>query len=179
MELLPGNLNKKQSIDQMIRVNHAGEYGANRIYAGQMSVLKGASDQKLLQHMAEQEKVHLEYFNKEIQKRKVRPSAFLPLWHILGYSLGAATAALGKNAAMICTKAVEEVIDKHYQEQITQLQEQDEIELVQNINKFREEEVEHKDIAQENMKNLNLGHKILYDAIKLGCKFSIKIAKHF
>lgn len=179
MGYLPGDLKKDRLIDQMIRVDHAGEYGAKRIYAGQMAVLKDPEDQKLLQHMAEQEEVHLNYFTQEMQQRKVRPSVFLPMWHILGYAIGASTAALGRNSAMICTEAVEEVIDKHYQEQLSQLDKKDEADLAKNIEKFREEEAEHREIAQANMQDLNLGHKLLYNAIKLGCKFSIKVAKYF
>ena len=179
MGYLPGDLKKDRLIDQMIRVDHAGEYGAKRIYAGQMAVLKDPEDQELLQHMAEQEEVHLNYFTQEMQQRKVRPSVFLPMWHILGYAIGASTAALGRNSAMICTEAVEEVIDKHYQEQLSQLDKKDEADLAKNIEKFREEEAEHREIAQANMQDLNLGHKLLYNAIKLGCKFSIKVAKYF
>ena len=121
----------------------------------------------------------LDYFTKEMQNRRVRPSVFLPLWHVLGYALGAGTAALGKNAAMVCTEAVEEVIDQHYQEQLKQLDSEREGELLENIEKFRQEEVEHQHIAKENMRDLNLGHRILYNAVKLGCKISIGIAKKF
>jgi 3-demethoxyubiquinol 3-hydroxylase len=177
MVRLPGDLNKEKLLDQIIRVNHAGEYGAKRIYAGQLDVLKDPEDQKTIKHMAEQEDVHLEYFSQEMQKRRVRPSLFLPIWHALGYALGAGTAALGKNAAMVCTEAVEEVIDEHYQEQ---LREEDiPKDLAKNIEKFRQEELEHHEIATSQMTNLNLGHKLLYETIKIGCKISIGLAKRF
>ena len=177
MARLPGDLNKEQLLDQIIRVNHAGEYGAKRIYAGQLDVLKDPEDQKTIKHMAEQEDVHLEYFAQEMQKRRVRPSLFLPIWHALGYALGAGTAALGKNAAMVCTEAVEEVINEHYQEQLQQADIPDD--LAKNIEKFRQEELEHHEIATSQMTNLNLGHKLLYETIKIGCKISIGIAKKF
>ncbi len=179
MARLPGDLTEAQLIDQVIRVNHAGEYGAKRIYMGQMAIIKDHEDQQLLKHMADQEKIHLDYFTKEMQNRKVRPSIFLPLWHVLGYALGAGSAMLGKNSAMICTEAVEEVIDQHYQEQLKQLNSEEEKVLAGNIEKFRQEEIEHHHIAKDNMKDLNFGHRILYQAIKLGCKISIGIAKKF
>jgi ubiquinone biosynthesis monooxygenase Coq7 len=170
-----GDLNKEQMLERLIRVNHAGEYGAKRIYQGQLAVLKGKEDQALLKHMADQEEVHLDYFSKEMQARRVRPSLLLPVWHALGFALGVGTALLGKNAAMIATEAVEEVIDEHYQEQLKEpLMAQD---LADNIEKFRQEEIEHKNIAKENMSELNLGHKLLYKAIKFGCKVSIALAK--
>ena len=179
MSRLPGNLKDAQLIDQIIRVDHAGEYGAKCIYAGQMSVLKDQQTQELLKHMADQEEVHLDYFTKEMQRRRVRPSVFLPLWHMLGYALGKGSAMLGATSAMVCTEAVEEVINQHYQEQLKQLEPDQEKDLAQNIEKFRQEELEHQHIAQENMPDLHLGHKILYNIIKLGCKASITIAKRF
>lgn len=159
----------------MIRVNYAGEYGAKRIYAGQLAVLKEKEDQQLIKHMADQEEIHLEYFTKKMQELKVRPSAFMPIWHCLGYALGAGTAMLGKNSAMIATEAVEEVINEHYQEQLKDPSITGE--LAENIEKFRQEELEHHDIAKINMTELNLGHKLLYHFIKLGCKISINLAK--
>ena len=177
MARLPGDLNQEKSLDQIIRVNHAGEYGAKRIYSGQMMVLKDIEDQKMLKMMADQEEQHLDYFDREMQKRKVRPSVFLPMWNVMGYALGAGTALLGKTAAMVCTEAVEEVIDEHYKSQLKD----DSLpkDLAKNIEKFRQEELEHQDIAKNNRDELNIGHKILYNAIKLGCKFSIGLAKRF
>lgn len=175
---LPGDLNKKQLINQMIRVNHSGEFGAKQIYTGQIRVLKNSEDQQLLQHMLDQELKHLDYFSQEITKRRIRPSIFIPIWQVLGCAIGFATAALGRNSAMICTEAVEEVIDQHYQDQLKVIKAENELNLVQNIAKFREDELEHKKIAQDKMENLNLAHKALYLLIKLGCKISIKLARH-
>jgi ubiquinone biosynthesis monooxygenase Coq7 len=177
MATLPGDLKTEQKLQQLIRVNNAGEYGAKYIYAGQMAVLKDEKEQKLLQHMAQQEEQHLNYFSQKMQQERVRPSFFLPIWRGIGYLLGAGTARLGKNSAMICTEAVEEVIDQHYQEQLHDLNLPKE--LADNIEKFRQEELEHHSIAKANMLNLNLGHKFLYQAIKFGCKISIAIAKKF
>lgn len=177
MAILPGDLNKEQILEHIIRVNHAGEYGAKQIYAGQLSILKDQKDQALLKHMADQEEVHLEYFAKQMQEKRVRPSILMPLWHALGFALGASTALLGKNAAMITTEAVEEVIDEHYQSQLKDSAIPSE--LAENIERFRQEEIEHKAIAKANMNDLNLGHKLLYHAIKFGCKLSINLAKKF
>jgi len=176
---LPGDLIHKKLIDEIIRVDHAGEYGAKCIYQGQMSVLKDDDTQKTLKTMADQEQLHLNYFAEEMQRRRVRPSIFMPLWHVLGHALGKGTAMIGKTSAMICTEAVEEVIDQHYKEQLKKLEKTNENNLAHNIEKFRQEELEHYDIAKENMENLNLGHRILYKAIKLGCRLSIEIAKRF
>lgn len=175
---LPGDLKKNELIDQMIRVNHAGEFGAKQIYQGQMKVLKDPEDQKTLQHMLSQELTHLDYFSKELVERRTRPSIFMPIWQILGFAIGSSTAALGKNSAMICTEAVEEVIDEHYQDQLKQLENLGEQNLSNKISQFREEELEHQKIAQDQMKNLNLGHRMLYNLIKFGCKISINLAKY-
>jgi len=177
MEPLPGDLKREQLLDQVIRVNHAGEYGAKRIYTGQMLILKSLEDQEMLKIMADQEAQHLDYFDKEMQRRKVRPSLLLPMWNIMGYALGVGTALLGKTSAMVCTEAVEEVIDEHYQSQLKEeLLPKD---ITKNIEKFRQEELEHHDIAKNNRGELNAGHKMLYKAIKLGCKISIGLAKRF
>src|ERR1700722_3820126 len=109
-------------IDSMIRVDHAGEYGAKRIYEGQLAVLgKNPKLKKLIEHMAAQEQVHLDFFEKEIAARQVRPTALHPLWHVTGYALGALTARMGAEAAMACTVAVEEVISAHYADQLETL----------------------------------------------------------
>lgn len=175
---LPGDATTKQTIAQMIRVNQAGEFGAKRIYAGQISVLKDPQDQEILKHMAQQEEAHLEFFNQELVARKIRPSIFTPIWNLLGYTLGATTAALGRNSAMICTDAVEEVINQHYSEQIDNLQHTEEKDLLKNIKKFREEELEHQQTAQNNIYSLSLRDKCLYHIIKFGCSLSIKLAKY-
>ncbi|MFX9023691.1 demethoxyubiquinone hydroxylase family protein, partial [Acinetobacter baumannii] len=108
---LPGDLDARQLVDRVIRVDHAGEYGARRIYEGQLAVL-GRHAQ--IEHMAEQERAHLAGFEKMVVERRVRPTLLTPIWHVAGFALGAATALLGEKAAMACTEAVEEVIDEHY-----------------------------------------------------------------
>lgn len=177
MRRLPGDPDKNSIIERMIRVNHAGEYGAKQIYSGQISVLKDPKDQKLLNHMLNQELEHLDYFSKQLTARKIRPSIFMPVWHGLGYLIGAVTAYIGKDAAMVCTDAVEEVIDKHYQQQLKELEADTEQDLCSNISKFREEEIEHQKIAQDNLQRDSIANKLLYHFIKLGCKVSIKLAK--
>ncbi|MDA0902511.1 MAG: demethoxyubiquinone hydroxylase family protein [Proteobacteria bacterium] len=161
-----GSLTQQQELEQAIRVDHAGEYGAQRIYSGQIAVFKSRKllpsflqnllnespedNQKtieLLEHMKEQEDVHFDYFNKKIVDEKVRPTAMQPIWNVAGFALGAVTALMGKKAAMTCTVAVEEVIDEHYQEQLSKLEDK---ELKENIEKFRQEELEHRDIGLEN-----------------------------
>lgn len=177
MALLPGDLKQDEFIRQLIRVNHAGELGAKRIYEGQLAVLKYREDKALVKEMLAQEEKHLEYFSQEMKNRNVRPSFFTPLWNMLGFALGAGTAALGKTSAMVCTEAVEEVIDEHYKSQL----EREDLpkDLAQSIEKFRLEELEHHDVAQKNRCELGLGHEILYKAIKFGCRASIAIAKKF
>lgn len=135
-----------EKLHPMIRVNQAGEYGASRIYAGQLAILKNDPCAPLLQHMKDQEQVHLDTFNELMVKNHVRPTILSPLWHLAGYALGASTALLGKEAAMACTVAVEEVIDEHYQGQLRELEQQgSETEaLRETIEKFRQEELEHK-----------------------------------
>lgn len=143
---LPGDLTREEKLKRMIRVDHAGEYGAVRIYAGQLAVLKNSSNSNTIKHMEEQEQKHLAKFNELIVENKVRPSALLPLWYIAGFALGAATALIGEKAAMACTVAVEEVIDEHYQKQEKELG-VEEPELKSVIVKFRKEELEHRDIG--------------------------------
>ncbi len=145
--MLPGERSHDEKVKRMIRVNHAGEYGAQRIYAGQLAVLGKSSCASLLQHMAKQEQEHLDTFSQWMVKRRVRPTVFMPLWHVAGYALGAATALLGEKAAMACTVAVESVIDEHYARQEAVLD--DEPELKSIVTKFRADEKEHHDTALE------------------------------
>lgn len=168
-------------VEQMIRVNHAGEYGARRIYQGQLAVLgKDPETRELLEHMAEQEDVHLKYFEDQIVDRQIRPTIFQPVWHVAGYALGYITAKMGRRAAMACTVAVESVISDHYQEQLDTLAEnKDEKDLMSHIKKFKEEEEEHHDIGVENEAELAKGYGVLSGAIKLGSKAAIFIAKRF
>ncbi|SDD81195.1 demethoxyubiquinone hydroxylase family protein [Kordiimonas lacus] len=174
---LPGDRNLKEETERMIRVDHAGEYGAVRIYAGQRAVM-GDSHPKagLLKHMHEQEEVHLDRFNKMITERGVRPTLMTPFWHVAGFALGATTALMGEKAAMACTQAVEEVIDDHYQHQRDRLEGKDP-ELEEVIEKFQAEEVEHKKIAEEHGAEEAVGYPVLSAAIKAGCKAAIWISK--
>lgn len=169
---LPGDQLETDRLAQMIRVNHAGEYGAKRIYAGQLAVLGKTDIGDTLQHMADQEEEHLEYFSQELTKRRIRPTALAPLWHIAGFALGAGTALLSKEAAMACTVAVEEVIDEHYSEQLTELKDR-EPELTKAIEKFREEELEHRDIGLENDAEQATAYPLLTTAIKAASKTAI------
>ena len=114
---LPGDPSKEEYVERLIRVDHAGEYGAVRIYEGQLAVLGKKSSGPLVRHMLEQEKAHLTAFDKLSAERRVRPTALMPIWHIAGFALGAATAMMGEKAAMACTVGVEEAIDEHYQRQ--------------------------------------------------------------
>jgi ubiquinone biosynthesis monooxygenase Coq7 len=163
---LPGDPSHQARVARMIRVDHAGEYGAARIYAGQLAVLGHTDKAELLHHMAEQEHQHLASFSAEIARRRVRPTVLLPFWHVAGFVLGAATARLGEKAAMACTVAVEEAIDEHYQAQIIELG-ADEPELSANIEAFRQEELEHRDIGLEHGAEQAPGYKLLSAAIKL------------
>ncbi|MBY0335044.1 MAG: demethoxyubiquinone hydroxylase family protein [Acetobacteraceae bacterium] len=166
----------RRYLEQVIRVDHAGEYGAKRIYQGQLAVLRGTKHEPTIRHMQEQEQEHLDTFSRLIRERRVRPTALLPFWHVAGFALGAATAAMGARAAMACTVAVEEAIDEHYQEQHRRLGE-DESALKADIQRFRDEELEHRDIGLANEAELTPGYRLLSGAIKLGCKIAIKVAE--
>ena len=137
----------KSILDQIIRVDHAGEYGATRIYNGQIAVFgKDSKIGKTIQHMADQEQEHIDKFNELLVEKRVRPTALLPLWNIAGFALGAGTALMGEKSAMACTVAVEKVIGEHYREQ-QDLLEDDEKELKKTIAKFEKDELEHHDIG--------------------------------
>lgn len=169
---LPGDLTEEEETHRMIRVNHAGEYGAKRIYAGQLAVLKKNACASTLQHMADQEQHHLDTFSKMISDRRVRPTALMPLWHVAGYALGAVTAMIGEKAAMACTVAVESVIDEHYAKQEEKLSNND-AELKSVITRFRAEEKEHHDIALENGAEDSPLYHILTKAIVYQTKLAI------
>ena len=162
---LPGDL--APSVEAMIRVDHAGEFGAVRIYEGQLAVLPPGSARDAVAEMAAQEQEHLETFNELIVSRRVRPTVLSPLWHLAGYALGAVTARLGPRAAMACTVAVEEVIDKHYREQAEKLGE-DEAPLKEVIEKFRADELEHRDTALDHDAEQALGYPVLSALVKAG-----------
>ena len=169
----PGEPLGPARIARMIRVDHAGEYGAERIYEGQLAVLGRGVHGDTLRHMKSQETVHKQTFEGLIAKRRVRPTALLPLWHVAGFALGAATAAMGTRAAMACTVAVEEAIDEHYAEQAAALTEDEEKELRDTIEIFRLEELEHRDIGLANEAELTPGYRVLSRVIKIGCKVAI------
>lgn len=162
----------------MIRVDHAGEYGACRIYQGQLAVLGKSDKAPVIEHMAEQEKRHLETFSKLVAERRVRPTALLPLWHVAGFALGAGTALLGEKAAMACTVAVEEVIDEHYRGQIEAL-DGDDPELGDTCEEFRQEELEHRDTGIEHDAEQAPGYELLTGAIKRGSRLAIWLSERF
>lgn len=170
----------KKKLEEFIRVDHAGERGAIKIYEGQLlalnTIYKDENLKKTILEMREHEKEHCEFFESEIKKREIKPTKFLPLWDLLGVGLGFGTTLLGKKAAMLCTASVEEVIDKHYQDQIDQLQE-DEKELRKKIIKFREDEIHHKDIAYEEGASKKGIYSILDKVIKTGSKIAIRISE--
>ncbi|MBS0639217.1 MAG: demethoxyubiquinone hydroxylase family protein [Proteobacteria bacterium] len=172
MNNLPGDLSTRRRTERMIRVDHAGEYGAARIYAGQLAVLGNGTKGDLLRHMQAQEQQHLDTFNRLIVERRVRPTALLPFWHLAGYALGAITAAMGEKAAMACTVAVEEAIDEHYSRQIAETDETAP-ELRETLEQFRQEELEHRDIGLQNGAEQAPGYRVLTRLIKSGCKAAI------
>lgn len=176
---VPGSSHKAR-IASMLRVDHAGEYGAVQIYRGQMAVLgqmpATAEKAEMIAHMEQQEQVHLATFSKLITENNVRPTAMNPIWHFAGFALGAATALMGEKAAMACTAAVEEVIDEHYQGQLRELGDS-EPELSDTIERFRLEEVEHRDIAYEHGAREAPGFPLLSGAIRAGCRLAIKISE--
>lgn len=177
---LPGEPSRAEQIKRMIRVNHAGEYGAKRIYEGQLAVLKGKACEGTIQHMAEQEQAHLEKFEELLTDREIRPTMLLPLWHIAGFALGAGTALLGEKGAMACTVAVEDAIDKHYAEQSEKLAcEEGEKDLKAVVDQFREEELEHRDIGLEHKAEELPGFDVLHKAIEVGSKTAIWLSKRF
>lgn len=166
----------KESKDEIIRVNHAGEYGANRIYQGQLAVLKNSKSYSLIKQMQGQEEKHLKYFEKQLSENQTRPSILSPLWNIGGYALGTLTALMGEKAAMACTEAVEEVIAEHYQNQIDNLEDG---ELKDKIIEFRNDELEHHHTAVNSGAGDAFLYEIMTKTIKIGCKISIWLAKKF
>ena len=161
----------------MLRVDQAGEYGATRIYAGQLAVLRRNSPaSKLVSRMAAQEARHLERFDRLMAERRVRPTALQPIWNVAGFALGAATALLSEQAAMACTDAVETEIDRHYGEQLDELGDSDP-ELAADIRDFRAEELEHRDTAREAGAAQAVGYPILTAAIRAGCRVAIELSK--
>ena len=170
----------KNKVEGFIRVDHAGERGAVKIYEGQLlalnTLVRDENLKKVIEEMKVHEKEHCEYFETEIKKRKIKPTKFLPLWDLLGVGLGFGSTLLGKKAAMLCTASVEEVIDKHYQNQIDQLG-PDEKNLKKKIIKFREDELHHKDIAYDKGATKKGLYSIMDKIIKTGSKVAINISE--
>ena len=170
----------KKKIEEFIRVDHAGERGAIKIYEGQLlalnTIVKNHKLKKKIEEMQIHEREHCDYFEKEIKRRNIKPTKFLPLWDLLGVGLGFGSTLIGKKAAMLCTASVEEVIDKHYQNQINQL-ENDEKELKSKIVKFRNDEIHHKDIAYKEGATKDGFYSIMDKIIKTGSKIAIKISE--
>ena len=173
---LPGDPTAREVVERTIRVDHAGEYGAKRIYDGLLAVLGRTKYGPLIEHMKAQEQVHLDTFSRLMGERRVRPTALLPFWHVAGFALGAATALLGHRGAMACTVAVEEAIDEHYRAQEDTLGD-DEAALRTDIARFRAEELEHRDIGLENEAEQAPAYRLLSAAIKAGCKIAIKVSE--
>ena len=173
---------KKSSnkVEEFIRVDHAGERGAVKIYEGQLlalnTIVKNDSLKKTIEDMKEHEIEHCQFFEKEIKKRNIEPTKFLPLWDLLGVGLGFGSTLLGKKAAMLCTASVEEVIDKHYLDQINQLG-PEEKELKKKITKFREDELHHKDIAYDHGATKKGLYSLMDKIIKTGSKIAINISE--
>lgn len=171
----PGD--RKPDPASMLRVDQAGEYGATRIYAGQLAVLRrNSANAKLIQRMAAQEQRHLARFDSLMAERRVRPTVLQPLWNVAGFALGAATALISEEAALACTEAVETEIDRHYQQQLNELGGSDP-ELSADIAEFQAEEVEHRDSAIEHGSANAPGHSLLTAAIRAGCKVAIGLSK--
>ena len=170
----------KNRVEEFIRVDHAGERGAVKIYEGQLlalnTLVKDENLKKIIEEMKIHEKEHCDFFEKEIKKRNIQPTKFLPLWDLMGVTLGFGSTILGKKAAMLCTASVEEVIDKHYQNQINQL-DSNEKELKKKIIKFREDELQHKDIAYEKGATKKGLYSLLDKIIKTGSNIAINISE--
>lgn len=169
---LPGDPDARDLIARMIRVDHAGEYGAARIYDGQLAVLGKRPVGATIRKMAEQERRHLETFDRLIVERRVRPTALSPVWHAAGFALGAASALLGERAAMACTVAVEDVIQKHYADQAAKLGD-DETGLRETIEEFRADEIEHHDTGLAHEAEQAPGYRVLSQAVKAGSRLAI------
>lgn len=161
----------------MLRVDQAGEYGATRIYAGQLAVLRrNCPEAKLVARMAAQEQRHLARFDALMAERRVRPTVLQPLWNVAGFALGAATALMSEQAALACTDAVETEIDKHYAQQLRDIGD-DDPELAGDIEEFQAEEIEHRDTARAAGAQDAIGYPLLTGAIRAGCRVAIALSK--
>jgi 3-demethoxyubiquinol 3-hydroxylase len=175
MSWKPGD--RRERRDMMIRVDQAGEYGATRIYGGQLAVMGDRTPMaRMINGMANQEERHREFFDRMMAERSVRPTLLQPFWKVAGFALGAATAAMGPEAAMACTAAVETEIDLHYQRQLEDLGDEDP-ELSAAVTQFRDEELEHRDTALESGAESALGYPVLSAVIRAGCRVAIALSK--
>ena len=173
---MPG---RSTDVESMIRVDHAGEYGAVRIYEGQLAVFdalnRTSKAADAIRAMAQAEQRHLKTFDRLVNERKVRPTALAPVWRMAGFALGAATALMGEKAAMACTAAVEEVIDGHYASQLQRLD--SDTELKKTVEDFRNDEIAHRDEALAHGAEQAPGYRLLSEAIKSGCRLAIKLSE--
>jgi len=168
---------ERADASSMLRVDQAGEYGATRIYAGQLAVLRpNCAEAKLISRMAAQEQRHLQRFDKLVAERRVRPTALQPLWNVAGFALGAATALMSEKAALACTDAIETEIDRHYSRQLDELGDTD-AELSADIAEFRADELEHRDSAREAGATGAFGYPLLTAAIRAGSRVAIELSK--
>ena len=172
--------NSKTRVEEFIRVDHAGERGAVKIYEGQLlalnTIVKDNDLKKTIEEMKIHEKEHCEFFENEIKKRNIKPTKFLPIWDLLGVGLGFGSTILGKKAAMLCTASVEEVIDKHYQDQIDPLKDDEKV-LKEKIKKFRDDEIHHKEIAYDEGATKKGLYGLLDKVIKTSSKIAINISE--
>ena len=173
---LPGDPTRQETIARMIRVDHAGEYGAKRIYDGQLAVLGKSGAAPAIREMAEAEQAHLDTFDALLVERRVRPTVLSPVWHVAGFALGAASALLGERAAMACTVAVEEVIEEHYAGQAGRLGE-DEAELRQTLEKFGADEAHHRQTGLTHGAEQAPGYGALSVAVKRGTRLAIWLSE--
>jgi 3-demethoxyubiquinol 3-hydroxylase len=175
MSWKPGD--RREGTASMVRVDQAGEYGATRIYAGQLAVMGDRVPMaRMIAGMANQEERHRAFFDAMIARRGVRPTVLQPFWNVAGFALGAVTAAMGPEAAMACTAAVETEIDLHYQQQLTELG-SDDPELGEAVARFRDEELEHRDTALASGAESALGYPLLSSVIRAGCRAAIALSK--
>jgi 3-demethoxyubiquinol 3-hydroxylase len=166
----------KNKIDSILRVDHAGETAAAKIYDGQLAVLKNTPVGPTIQHMKDQEEEHLDTFNRLLVENDTRPTALLPLWNVMGYGLGVASALMGEKAAMACTIAVEEVIGEHYAKQADIL-DKNHSELKSTLEKFRDDELDHLEIGVEHEGETAPGYEIMKTIVQFGCRTAIKISE--
>ena len=165
----------RNELHRMIRVDQAGEFGATRIYEGQLAVLRNRASAQTIRHMADQEQLHLKTFDRLVNERRVRPTALEPVWRVAGFALGAVTALMGEKAAFACTAAVEEAIDEHYASQVAALD--DDPDLKKTVEDFRQEEVAHREEALAHGAEQAPAYPLLSAAIKAGCKIAIKLSE--